>query len=323
MKHKKINRLIRLLTALQSGRAYGADELAGLFGTVKRTIFRDLKDLKNIGIPCRYDPQKRGYIIDPQFFLPPVDLNLQEALGLLMLVHNAGSHIQAPFRSAALLAALKIESNLPAEVRHSCNTSLKNISIYAGAQAPIGKFDTVFSSLLGAVTKHRKVYLKYDSFFENKIITFELNPYHLTFNRRAWYVIGFSRLHKEVRTFKLNRIKELRVLNKCFVNYRRFNLNEYFGNAWSMIPEGKIYNIRLRFLPKVARNVTEVFWHKTQSVTHNKDGSVTVGFRVDGLGEILWWVLGYGDQVEVITPKSLRNRVRTIAQNMINLNRKF
>ncbi len=321
MKHNKVNRLIRLLTTLQSGRAYGADDLAKLFRTTKRTIFRDLKDLKNIGIPCQYDTQKRGYIIDPQFFLPPVDLNLQEALGLLMLVHSAGSYIQAPFRSAALLAALKIESNLPAEIRRSCNTSLKNISIYAGAQAPMGKLNKIFDSLLSAITKHRTVYLDYDSLFENKIISLELNPYHLSFNRRAWYIIGFSRMHNEVRTFKLGRIKELRVLNKCFVSHRKFDPNEYFSNAWSMIPEGKIYDIRLRFLPKVARNVTEVFWHKTQRNTYNKDGSVIIEFRVDGLGEILWWILGYGDQVEVIAPKLLRNQIRKVAQNVIKLNR--
>ncbi len=321
MKHNKINRLIRLLTALQSGRNYGADDLAEIFGTTKRTVYRDLKELKSIGIPCRYDPQKCGYTIDPQFFLPPVDLSLQEALGLLMLVHNAGDYIQAPFRSAALLAALKIESNLPAEIRRACNTSLKNISIYAGAQAPAGKLDKVFNSLLGAITKYRTVCLDYDSLFENKVITLELNPYHLTFNRRAWYVIGFSRLHKEVRTFKLGRINKLKVLNKRFVNHRKFDSNEYFGNAWSMIPEGKIYDIRLRFLPKVARNVTEVLWHKTQMNTHNKDGSVTIEFRVDGLWEIFWWVLGYGDQVEVIAPKLLRNRIRKAAQNMIKLNR--
>jgi proteasome accessory factor B len=87
-----------------------------------------------------------------------------------------------------------------------------------------------------------------------------------------------------------------------------------------MIPEGKIYNIKLRFLPMVANNVAEVQWHSTQKVTHNRDGSATIEFRVDGLREIAWWILGYGDQVQVLAPKALRNKVLETAKNMIKLN---
>jgi len=87
-----------------------------------------------------------------------------------------------------------------------------------------------------------------------------------------------------------------------------------------MIPEGRIYDVKLKFSPKVASNVTEVHWHSTQSVTHNKDGSATIEFRVDGLGEIAWWILGYGDQVQIIAPRQLRRHICDIASNMIRLN---
>ena len=88
-----------------------------------------------------------------------------------------------------------------------------------------------------------------------------------------------------------------------------------------MIPEGKLYNIRLRFAPKVARNVTEVQWHPTQQSKFNEDGSVDVEFRVDGLGEIIWWILGYGDQVEVIKPAELRRRIVEVATKMADINK--
>jgi len=55
-------------------------------------------------------------------------------------------------------------------------------------------------------------------------------------------------------------------------------------------------------------------------VTKNEDGSVTMEFRVDGLGEIGWWVLGYGDQVELLAPKALRKRIADTAKNMVRLN---
>jgi proteasome accessory factor B len=320
MKQSKITRVMQILTTLQAGKNYAVSDLAKLFETTRRTIFRDLKELKALGVPYYYDAKTGGYTIDPEFFLPPIDLNLQEALSLLLLVHKATNHIQLPFKNSALLAALKIENNLPAKIRQYCNTALRNISTRVTSQATMKLLDKTFAQLQNAIAKKRKVTILYRSLFEGKVINVDLCPYHLLYSQRAWYVLGLSSLHKSIRTFKLNRIKELKILDKCFLGGEDFDLYDYLGKAWSMIPEGRIYNIKLRFLPKVAENVTEVQWHITQKVTHNSDGSATVEFRVNGLGEITWWVLGYGDQVQVLAPKALRNKVLQAAKNMIKLN---
>jgi proteasome accessory factor B len=316
MKSSRISRIVQILTILQAGESYAVGDLAKMFGTSRRTIFRDLKELEAIGVPYHYDVKLGGYTIEPEFFLPPIDLNLQEALSLLLLVHKARGQIQLPFENSAALAALKIENNLPAKIRQYCNTALRNISTRAGAQAPMKTLDKTFAQLQKAITKKRKVNIEYHSLFEGKVIDLCLCPYHLMYNRRAWYVLGHSSLHSSIRTFKLNRIRKLQISDKCFVMEKGFDLYEHLGRAWSMIPEGRIYNVKLRFLPKVANNVAEVQWHGTQKVTRNSDGSATVEFRVDGLGEISWWILGYGDQVQILAPKALRNRVLETAKNM-------
>ena len=97
----------------------------------------------------------------------------------------------------------------------------------------------------------------------------------------------------------------------------RMTLDEHLGLAWRFIPEGREYDVRLHFKPLVAANVAEVRWHKTQKVTWQDDRSIIFEVRVDGLGEIFWWILGYGDRVEVLQPKTLRNRVRKAAKNML------
>jgi len=326
MKSDRINRVIQILTTLQSGKSYAVSDLSKMFGTSRRTIFRDLKELQAIGVPYHYDTRSGGYTIGPDFFLPPIDLNLQEALSLLLLVHKARNQIQLPFKKSALLAALKIENNLPAKVRQSCNIALRTVTTKATAQAPILQadgLDITFSQLQKAIVNKRKVNIRYQSLLEGEIIDIELCPYHLFYNCRAWYVLGHSSMHKSIRSFKLNRIKELEVTEKCFLGGENFDLDEYLGRAWSMMPEGQIYNIKLRFLPKVAHNVTEVQWHSTQKAAHNSDGSATMEFRIDGLGEISWWILGYGDQVQVLAPKALRKRVVEMAKNMIKLNEKL
>jgi predicted DNA-binding transcriptional regulator YafY len=85
-----------------------------------------------------------------------------------------------------------------------------------------------------------------------------------------------------------------------------------------MIPEGKMYDIHLHFSPQVAGNVAEVRWHDSQKVTWNDDGSADFFVTVDGLGEINWWILGYGDQVTVISPPVLHKRLTDICQRTLH-----
>jgi predicted DNA-binding transcriptional regulator YafY len=325
VKHSKINRIIQILTTLQAGESYTASDLSEMFGTSRRTIFRDLKELQAIGVPYHYDAKTGSYTIEPDYFLPPANLNLREALSLLLLAHKVSNQVQLPFKRSALLAALKIENNLPAEIKKYCKTALRNISTGANTRAPVRQnvqFDKVFAQLQEAIAKKRKVNIRYYPFFESGVVNIELCPYRLFYNNQKWHVLGRSSLHNSVRTFELNCIRELTNTEECFLGDEDVDVSEYLGRAWSMVPEGRIYHVKLHFMPKVANNIAEVKWHSTQKVTRNSDGSAIVEFRVDGLSEITWWILGYGDQVQVLAPKVLRERVLEVATNMIKLNQK-
>jgi len=312
--------MVQILTALQSGQRYAADDLAKMLGLSRRMVFRDLKDLQKAGVPCHYDKKAHHYAIDPEFFLPASGLSAQEALALLLLVYKAGNHIHFPFKGSALRAALKIENNLPDKIKRYCNTVLRNISIKAGPQPRTNLLDKIFAQLQQAILKKRVVNIRYYLPREQKSIVTNLSPYHLMYKDHAWYVLGKSDLRKGVGTFKFSQIEELNVLDKCFIEDEEVDVSEYLGRAWSMTPEGRLYHVKLKFLPEVARSVSEVQWHSTQMVTFEDDGSAIVEFRIDGLNEITWWILSYGDQVQVLTPKILRQKIIKIAQNTVKRN---
>jgi len=314
---------MQILTTLQAGKGCTVEDLSRIFGTSRRTIFRDLKELQAIGVPYHYDPRTGGYAISREYFLPPADLNLREALGLLLMASTIGSQMQMPFKRSALLAALKIESNLPEKVREYCSAALGKISGGADGRASTrqnARFDRIFALLYQAIARKYQVEICYDSLFEDGYANIELCPYHLLYKNGTWHVLGLSGRDRNVRTFELGRIKEIEATQKCFAGDEHFNVSEYLGRAWSVAPEGHIYDVRLRFLPKVARAVAEVKWHSTQKVVFDDDGSAVVEFRVDGLSEITWWVLSYGDQVQVLAPRALRTRILDIARNMLKLN---
>ena len=309
--------MVKILIALQSGQRYTIDDLIKMFSLSRRTVYRDLKDLQEAGVSCHYDQEARCYKVEPEFFLPASNLSAQEALSLLLLVYKARNHINIPFKDSALRAALKIENNLPVKIKRYCNNVLRNISIKANPQVGTDLLDKIFAQLQEAVLKKRIVKIRYYLPQKNEAIVTNLSPFHLMLNDYCWHVIGKSSLHKGVRTFKLNQIKKLNTLDKCFVEDNNFDVHEYLGQAWSMVPEGRLYNVRLKFKPEVAHRVAEVQWHSTQMVTFEDDGSAIIEFRVDGLNEIIWWVLGYGDKVQVLAPATLRQRIVEIVEKIV------
>lgn len=323
MKRSRISRIMQILTALQTGKSYTVNDLSSMFGISRRTIFRDLKELQATGVPYHYDTKVDGYVIEPEYFLPPIDLNPQEAVSLLLLAHKVSKEIPLPLKNSALLAVSKIANNLPAEVRQYCNAALRNISVKVEHQEKEYLLDQIFMKLLGAILKKRIVNIRYYSLLEQKNIVTDLYPYHLIYNERAWYVLGKSNLYEEVRPFRLNHIKELNTLDKCFIKDEKFDVSDYLGRAWAMTPEGRLYNVKLKFLPEIAHSVAEVQWHSTQKVTFEDDGCAIVQFRVDGLNEIIWWILSYGDQVQVLAPRVLRQKIVEIAQNAIKQNKQL
>lgn len=317
----RIHRLLKLATMLQSGRNYDTPLLAEELGVSRRTVFRYLDVLRSVGMDFVHDPQMGGYQAKPGSLLRPVDFNLTEALALLLAsrgVRHSPAEPSIPLLRAAASAALKIESVLPGPVQEYCRELINKIIIHPVAAARHKHTAGFFEMIQKAIHQKRKLKMVYRSLAERERIETTLSVYRLLFCQRAWYVVGYSSLHKSVRTFKLLRIYQLKLLDKLFVPDKDFDLEKFFGYAWSMIPEGKLHRVVLRFSRKVANNVAEVLWHKTQQLEWLRDGSLVLRATVDGLTEISWWVLGYGAEVEVMAPAALRNRIAGTAEKMLD-----
>jgi proteasome accessory factor B len=317
MKTGRVSRIIEILIAFQSGQDYTVCDLAALLGISRRMVFRDLQDLQKAGIPFHFDRTAGHYTIDPKFFFPPPDLTIQEALGLLLLVYKTRGLVHFPFMDSSLRAVLKIENHLSQKIKLFCNRVLESISVRNPPMPNISVSDKIFLQLIEAILKKRVVNVHYYLPKQRKNVVFDLSPYHLFYNDHTWYVLGKSDSQRQVHIFKLNRIKNLTTLDRRFAEDKKFDLKEQLARAWSMVPEGKLYQVKLKFLPEVAHDVAEIQWHSTQTVIFNDDGSAIVEFRVDGLNEITWWILSYGDKVQVLAPRVLQRKIIETAQNII------
>jgi predicted DNA-binding transcriptional regulator YafY len=281
-------------------------------------MFRDLVGLRQAGVPLEFDADRDRYSIPGAYFLPPVNFTAAEALSLITLAAEMGRHERFPFREPAQTAVMKLAGSLPPGLREYSRDLTSAIEI---RPAPISAIDDkrrFYQQLVNARAERRAVRIEYDSLTEWERITTKLRVHHLLFSRHSWYAIGRSSLHGGVRTFNVRRVLTLDELPERYTVPKNFTLERHFRNACYFIPgPGSDDDVVVRFLPLVAKNVAEVLWHKTQRVEFQKDGSLLFHARVSGINEIVWWILGYGDQAEVIKPPTLRSLVANRARAMV------
>ena len=317
MKISRIYRLLRLITMLQGNRTHTVDELADQLEVSRRTVFRDLQVLEMAHIPYYHDRQVGGYRIDPRFFLPPVNLTLTEALAILAMTGRVRSSAQVPLQAEAARAAVKLESILPEQIGQYVGSVLEKLSVHWTPVSEHAQSGEMMETVVQAIVDKRCCRAEYQSFYEGSAIQTVIRPLRVVFIERGWYVIAYSEMHQEIRTFKLMRFARLEPTDQTFAEPADVDLDDYFADAWRMIPEGQFYDVHLHFAPKVAANVAEVQWHRTQQIETNEDGSIEYRVRVNGLGEISWWLMGYGDQVKVVGPPELKERVVAAARNVL------
>lgn len=320
--YRKIHRLLRILTLIQGETGWTAQKLAEECGVGIRTIYRDMSVLEGAGIPYFHDPDTMGYRVRKDFFMPPVDLTLDESLAILTLGEHIGRREQIPLARPASRAIAKIRSQLPQKLRADLDDVDRRIVLMLARAGPHEGIDDVYEQVRTAITRRRVLRCAYESVKKSLKggddgEVFEFRPYALLFCQRAWYAVGHHAGRGEIRKLKLNRFTLIEPTGKPYAIPDDFNLDDHLGDAWRMIRGPRKYDVELHFDRTFAETIADTHWHRTQEVEHEPDGTVTLRFKVDGLDEIVWWVLSMGPHCVVKQPPELAARVRELAAGVV------
>ena len=316
--YSRIHRLLKILMLIQGSKGWTPARLAQECGTTQRTIYRDMKMLEGAGVPYFYDDESKSYAIRRDFFMPPVSLTLDESLALVALAEHIGGGEQVPFTKAASRAISKIRGLLPASIRTELEQVESRVVIKLAASSPPEASEDVYESMRSAIAKKQALRCTYESLSTSKNgKKFLLEPYTLFFSQRAWYAVGHHCEHKEVRCLKLNRFASIEPTDRSYQIPKNFALEGHLGNAWRMIRGTKSYNVVLEFDAEFAETIADTQWHHTQEIVWNEDDSISFSCKVDGLEEIVWWVLSMGPHCVVKQPKELAKSVKALAVQML------
>jgi predicted DNA-binding transcriptional regulator YafY len=174
----------------------------------------------------------------------------------------------------------------------------------------------IWHSLETACQQKRRVWIRYYTAGRNDYSERELDPYVLHFSRNNPYVTGFCHSRQEVRWFRVDRIKELRLLTEKFEIEPTFDREAHFELAFQHEVGGIPSEIAIYFDTKTAPYIRERRWHPTQQVDEHVDGSLTLHFVVRGLSEVKRWILFYGSGAKVLKPDELVQMVHQEIQAM-------
>jgi predicted DNA-binding transcriptional regulator YafY len=219
----RIDRLMGLITVLQSRKYSTPEKLAEKFGLSVRTVYRDVKALNEIGVPVSYEPNK-GYYITQGFFLPPLLFTTEEANALILLQTLANRFTDKSIAKHSHSALNKIKAVLRSYDKETADQMSAKVNIYVPEGEPDA--NAHLATLQQAIAQKHIQHIKYT---DNKGSHTErdIEPVGLIFYTFQWHLIAWCWLRNEYRDFKVRTIVRLTDTNKPFRKEHNFDATEY------------------------------------------------------------------------------------------------
>src|SRR5688572_16133736 len=217
----RIDRLFAILLTLQHKRRLRAQDLARQFEISKRTIYRDMSALNQMGIPITALPGE-GFELVEGYYLSPLMFTEKEAVALLLGSRLLTQQSAGSLSQSAVSALAKIKVALPESVR----ARSEELAGIVGFITPKAKFDLDDPQLLliqRAIQQKRVLHLRYRGYQKEEITTRDVEPHQLFYADGVWYLEAYCRLRKGIRDFRLSRMETVETRPETFRKNRKGN----------------------------------------------------------------------------------------------------
>ena len=309
-------RLITLILTLQSQPNQKASDLAHKLGISVRTLHRYFSMLDEMGIPVYAERGPYGgFSLVRGYKLPPLIFSVEEAVAVYLGTNLISEAWGKLYKDAAQSAMAKIENILPNEQRdeiHWARRSLVTTSLY---RADLASLSPIMEQLRSAARELKQVNITYQGQTNAKAEKRRIDPFALVFRAGWWYLVGYCHLRNAPRTFRVDRIQKLSVLEKSFEGPADFNIHAYLENEFKNQPS---IRAKLRFIPEAAHMVkaNPSMW---ETVTENSDGSMDVTRTAPDLPWLASMALSFAHWTRVLEPQELQVMIREWAQATADL----
>ena len=312
-------RIAKIDNLIKSKKYPNCQYMAQEYEVSERTILRDIEALKDsLGAPVKYSKAKNGYYYeDDSFSLPDIKMTEGELIAVFLGAELLKKFKGTPFGSRIGEAFKKIEMLLPKTVSVDLNDIEKCYSFDINQVKELDENSAgVFEKLTKAIKEKKTIEMTYYAIGRDKTTKRAVDPYHLR-HSGSWYLVGYDHVHKQLRTYAVDQIRDIKVTDDRFAVDKDFSPEKFFEHSWGIIEGQEITKVVVKLDKGIARWFKKRTLHPSQKTTTNKDGSLTLTFEVSGTDEIKRWIMSQGSNARVIEPKELKDEIREEARGMI------
>jgi predicted DNA-binding transcriptional regulator YafY len=317
MRNAEVIRQWKILKTIEAGRFTSSAKLAEEHGVTERTIRRDVEALQEAGFPLyddRHDGKKVWRLVEGYKQRLSQSFTLSE-LAALYFSRNMLAFLRgAPFAQDLESAFGKIREALPGKSLPFLSRIQDLFMARPDPWKDYSKKQDVIAGLIDATLHQRQATIAYYSFNSRRTKSYVVDPYRLVYYRGGLYLYARAHEYGEVRTFAVERIQKIEVLEQGFEVPADFSPSEYARSAFGIFG-GEAQTVELLFSPAMAGYIRERSWHESQTLVDEADGGVRLTMEVAPEFELKAWVKGFLPHVRVVRPASLREAIaREIAE---------
>lgn len=312
-----INERIYQIDQLLNGRNFVTfEELLERLEISRATLKRDLAYMRDrLNAPIVFDREVGGYRLEKQsgnlkYELPGLWFNADEIFALLTMQHLLNS-----LDSGGILTPhIKPLKSRLTELLGSTNDPLdqiqKRIKIetMGARKLNLDHFQVIGSSLL----KRKQLHIDYLGRGKNELTSRDISPQRLIYYKDNWYLDGWCHLKEDIRSFSVDAIQRVEILETKAKDVSEEKLNEELGSGYGIFSGKDIKWAKLKFSPERARWISKEKWHPKQEGQFLEDGSYQLKIPYSKEPELLIDVMKYGPDVEIIEPKDLRKKIQEL-----------
>ncbi|WP_304037146.1 helix-turn-helix transcriptional regulator [Mesonia mobilis] len=253
------------------------------FSISKRTFQREIKNILTIyNIEVIYDSFSEKYMIVEDFSKPEQKL-LLEKIDLY----------------SAFNAKISLSDKIDFEQNNSKGTQF-------------------LKEILQAIENKNPLKFSYQKFYESEIESRRLEPYLLKEYKSRWYVIGMDSQKESLRTFSLDRVKELQVLDGKF-QLPEIEAKAHFENVLGIIGpnNSKAEKITITVTQFQAKYLKSLPWHHSQQLVSENETEASFTFYLVPTYDFEVQLLSLGSSLISIEPEDVKKKVLSHLKTMM------
>lgn len=328
-RNSQFERIIMLMNLLE-GAPHGltasalTDRLSQLGHDVtQRTVYRDLQGLHAAGLPLkergRDDQQGQRWTLKSNARIANyLVLNSREILTLYLARSMLTPLKETPFFADLVSMFNKISATIGEQGQRYLDELSKDWVIAPGPSWGLGLKPEIIDTVRAATLEHQLLKVTYNSSNSGTVKERMLGPHFLYFSQGSLYLIAEDLGDGKLKTFALPRILSATMMDEPYTA-PAVEPEKLFSSSFGIFRGGAPEKVRIAVNARIAAFIRERRWHPSQTVITRERGALELQIEVAVTPELVQWILGFGGNLEVLEPVSLRKRILAEAEAVVGV----